>query len=85
MTELNEDEFEYLVRNAVAAADVAVIGFSGTGAAKTQLAVTTALRCLIENGLIEVRSSETWPAYIAINPSYRPYLVGGSYKESENK
>jgi hypothetical protein len=69
-TKITPETMDSIVQNAAFAADNAVIGFEGTGAAKTRAAVIRAVEFLIGNGLVAVVDPEYWPTWLKMDPPY---------------
>lgn len=69
---IDAETLDFLVRNAVLAADQVAIGFQGTPAAKTRAVVHRALEMLIANRMITVVPRGDWPDWITLDPPYLP-------------
>ena len=64
-----KETFDELVQLGCFAADLVVIGFDGTPAERTRLAISRALGALLANGMIEIKDPATWP--FGFTPSER--------------
>lgn len=59
-------DLDELARYGALAADLAVIGFQGTGAQRTRIAVRAALRMLLANGLVTAVPAQDRPGYVQL-------------------